>query len=51
MKLLAESELIKLIGGGGVGGVLPVFVPRLNEAYLLEILALLAPARTVHHSD
>jgi hypothetical protein len=51
MKQLAESDLIKLIAGGSYDGDLPVNVPRLSDAYIVEILALLAPVRTVHHSD
>jgi hypothetical protein len=51
MKQLAESELINMIGGGGYDGDLPVNVPKLSDAYMLEILALLAPTRTVHHAD
>lgn len=51
MKQLMENELINVIGGGGYDGVPPVYIPTQSTAYIMAILALLTPPRTVHPSD
>ncbi len=49
MKELSEITLTEIAGGGDLPASTSYTGP--SEAYIASILALLAPSRTVHHSD